>query len=127
MPSTPEPLTLDAPSAMRRDGDHRLPAAVAHRSLQLPLRLLLGLATTTTRRRVLTREEIGRLVGIFARTRACAGSASPAASRRSARTWSTIARDVRRTLGIEEVALTTNGHRLAELAAPARARRGWAR
>ncbi len=67
--------------------------------------------------RILSRAEIARLVGIFAgmgvrRVRLTGGEPT------LRRELVDIARDVRATPGIEEVALTTNGHRLARLARP---------
>jgi len=69
--------------------------------------------------RILSRAEIARLVGIFAglgvrRVRLTGGEPT------LRRELLGIARDLRETPGIEEVALTTNGHRLAELARPLR-------
>ena len=68
---------------------------------------------------VLTRRELARLVGIFAhlgvkRVRLTGGEPT------LRRDLVSIAGDARATTGIEEVALTTNGHRLAELARPLR-------
>jgi cyclic pyranopterin phosphate synthase len=68
---------------------------------------------------VLTRAEIARLVGIFARLgvrRVRLTGGEPTLRKDLV----AIAADVRATLGIEEVALTTNGHRLADLARPLR-------
>jgi cyclic pyranopterin phosphate synthase len=68
---------------------------------------------------VLTRPEIARLVGIFARLgvrRVRLTGGEPTLRKDVV----AIAADVRATLGIEEVAITTNGHRLAELARPLR-------
>ena len=69
---------------------------------------------------VLTRPELARLVGAFARLgvrRVRLTGGEPTLRKDLV----AIAADVRGTLGIEEVALTTNGHRLAELARPLRA------
>jgi GTP 3',8-cyclase len=66
---------------------------------------------------VLTRAEIARLVGLFARLgvrRVRLTGGEPTLRKDVVE----IARDVRATIGIEEVAITTNGHRLAELARP---------
>ena len=68
---------------------------------------------------VLTRPEIGRLVTLFARLgvrRVRLTGGEPTLRKDLVG----LASDVRGTLGIEEVALTTNGHRLAELARPLR-------
>ncbi len=68
---------------------------------------------------VLTRPEIARLIGIFARLgvrRVRLTGGEPTLRKDVVG----IAADVRATLGIEEVAITTNGHRLAELARPLR-------
>ncbi len=68
---------------------------------------------------VLTRPEIARLVGIFARLgvrRVRLTGGEPTLRKDVV----AIAADVRATIGIEEVAITTNGHRLAELARPLR-------
>ena len=68
---------------------------------------------------VLTRVEIARLVGIFARLgvrRVRLTGGEPTLRKDLV----AIAADARATLGVEEVALTTNGHRLAELARPLR-------
>ncbi len=69
---------------------------------------------------VLAREEIARLIALFARlgVRRVRLTGGEPTLRKD---LLAIARDVRSTVGIEEVALTTNGHRLAELAAPLRA------
>jgi cyclic pyranopterin phosphate synthase len=69
--------------------------------------------------RILSRAEIGRLARVFAglgvrRVRLTGGE--PTLRREVVE----IAADVRETPGIAEVALTTNGHRLAELARPLR-------
>jgi cyclic pyranopterin phosphate synthase len=66
---------------------------------------------------VLARPEVARLVGIFARLgvrRVRLTGGEPTLRKEVV----DIARDVRATLGIEEVAITTNGHRLGELARP---------
>jgi cyclic pyranopterin phosphate synthase len=66
---------------------------------------------------VLTRSDIARLIGLFARLgvrRVRLTGGEPTLRKDVVE----IAGDVRSTLGIEEVALTTNGHRLAELARP---------
>jgi GTP 3',8-cyclase len=66
---------------------------------------------------VLARDEIGRLIALFARLgvrRVRLTGGEPTLRKDIVG----IARDIRATLGIEEVALTTNGHRLAELARP---------
>ena len=70
--------------------------------------------------RVLTRSEIRRLVGIFARmgVRRVRLTGGEPTLRKDV---IDIAADVGGTPGIEEVAITTNGHRLAELAGPLRA------
>jgi cyclic pyranopterin phosphate synthase len=68
---------------------------------------------------VLARPEIARLIGIFARLgvrRVRLTGGEPTLRKDVVG----IAADVRATLGIEEVAITTNGHRLAELARPLR-------
>ncbi len=68
---------------------------------------------------VMTRAEIGRLVQIFARLgvrRVRLTGGEPTLRKDLV----AIAADVRATLGIEEVAVTTNGHRLRELARPLR-------
>ncbi len=68
---------------------------------------------------VLTRAEIGRLVQIFARLgvrRVRLTGGEPTLRKELVG----IAADVRATPGIEEVAVTTNGHRLRELARPLR-------
>jgi cyclic pyranopterin phosphate synthase len=68
---------------------------------------------------VLARAEIARLVGVFARLgvrRVRLTGGEPTLRKDLV----AIAQEVRATLGIEEVALTTNGHRLRELAAPLR-------
>jgi cyclic pyranopterin phosphate synthase len=68
---------------------------------------------------VLARPEIARLIGIFARLgvrRVRLTGGEPTLRKDVVG----IAADVRETLGIEEVAITTNGHRLAELARPLR-------
>jgi GTP 3',8-cyclase len=68
---------------------------------------------------VLSREEIARLVALFARLgvrRVRLTGGEPTLRKDVV----AVARDIRETLGIEEVALTTNGHRLRELAAPLR-------
>jgi cyclic pyranopterin phosphate synthase len=67
--------------------------------------------------RILTRAELGRLIGIFGRLgvrRVRLTGGEPTLRREVVE----IARDVRRAPGIEEVALSTNAHRLAELARP---------
>jgi GTP 3',8-cyclase len=69
---------------------------------------------------VLTRAEIARLVRLFARLgvrRVRLTGGEPTLRKDLV----AVAADVRATLGVEEVALTTNGHRLAELARPLRA------
>ncbi|GEJ59023.1 GTP 3',8-cyclase MoaA [Anaeromyxobacter diazotrophicus] len=69
---------------------------------------------------VLTRPELARLVGVFARLgvrRVRLTGGEPTLRKDLV----AIAGDVGATLGVEEVALTTNGHRLAELARPLRA------
>jgi GTP 3',8-cyclase len=69
---------------------------------------------------VLTRAEFARLVGLFARLgvrRVRLTGGEPTLRKDVV----AIASDVRGTPGIEEVALTTNGHRLSELARPLRA------
>jgi cyclic pyranopterin phosphate synthase len=66
---------------------------------------------------VLAREEIARLIALFARLgvrRVRLTGGEPTLRKDVVG----IAHDIRATLGIEEVALTTNGHRLAELARP---------
>ena len=66
---------------------------------------------------ILSRGEIERLVGIFGRLgvrRVRLTGGEPTLRRDVVE----IAAGVRATTGIEEVALTTNGHRLAELAGP---------
>ena len=68
---------------------------------------------------VLARAEIARLVGIFARLgvrRVRLTGGEPTLRKDVV----AIAEEVRATLGIEEVAITTNGHRLRELASPLR-------
>jgi cyclic pyranopterin phosphate synthase len=68
---------------------------------------------------VLTRAEIRRLVALFGRLgvrRVRITGGEPTLRKDLVE----IAADVKATLGIEEVALTTNGHRLAELARPLR-------
>jgi GTP 3',8-cyclase len=68
---------------------------------------------------VLTRAEIAHMVGIFARLgvrRVRLTGGEPTLRKDVVG----IAADVRATLGVEEVAITTNGHRLAELARPLR-------
>jgi len=65
--------------------------------------------------RILSRAEIARLVGIFARLgvrRVRLTGGEPTLRREVVE----IAADLRQTTGIEEVAITTNGHRLARLA-----------
>jgi GTP 3',8-cyclase len=69
--------------------------------------------------RILTRAEIARLLGIFARLgvrRVRLTGGEPTLRREVVE----IAREARAALGVEEVALTTNGHRLRELARPLR-------
>jgi len=69
--------------------------------------------------RILSRAEIGRVVAAFARLgvrRVRLTGGEPTLRREVVE----IAADVRATPGIEEVALTTNGHRLRELAGPLR-------
>lgn len=69
---------------------------------------------------VLTRAELARLTAVFARLgvrRVRLTGGEPTLRRDVV----AIAADVRATPGVEEVAITTNGHRLAELAAPLRA------
>jgi GTP 3',8-cyclase len=69
--------------------------------------------------RILTRPEIARLAGVFARLgvrRIRLTGGEPTLRKELV----AIAADLSATPGIEEVALTTNGHRLAELAAPLR-------
>ncbi len=69
--------------------------------------------------RILTRAEIGRLVGLFARLgvrRVRLTGGEPTLRKDLVG----IAADLRATPGIDEVALSTNGHRLAELARPLR-------
>jgi cyclic pyranopterin phosphate synthase len=66
---------------------------------------------------ILTRAEIAHLVALFARLgvrRVRLTGGEPTLRKELV----DIARDIRGKLGIEEVALTTNGHRLAELARP---------
>jgi GTP 3',8-cyclase len=66
---------------------------------------------------VLAREEIARLVGVFARLgvrRVRLTGGEPTLRKDVVG----VAQDIRATLGIEEVAITTNGHRLGELARP---------
>jgi GTP 3',8-cyclase len=66
---------------------------------------------------VLSRDELSRLVGLFARlgVRRVRLTGGEPTLRKD---LLAIARDVRATPGIEEVAITSNAHRLAELAAP---------
>jgi cyclic pyranopterin phosphate synthase len=67
--------------------------------------------------RMLTREEIGRVAAILGRLgmrRIRLTGGEPTLRREVVE----IARDLRRTPGIEELAITTNAHRLAELALP---------
>ena len=105
--------------AGRRAGPaHQVPARLAHGPLQLPLHLLLPAAHEPPD--ALLSRASSRGSSGSSPASACGASGSPAASRRSARTSSRSSRDAAATPGIEDVAITTNGHRLAELVEPLR-------
>ena len=98
---------------------HRLPAPLPHRPLQLPLQLLQPGARDRARGRPRPRRHPAARGGSSPRW-ASGASGSPEASRPCAGTSSRSSPTSTPRPGIEEVALTTNGHRLEELAVPLR-------